>query len=289
MRPGGTGLETRATGSLKDFRLICACQANAPARKPRAAHRAPPGTPPPRCRSRALRTCYFAGGVKISRFWLGSGFGLGLGAFFVSFLPLSLFPMAASLTQKATPRIDYSVMRLFIGIPLSEPVTRQLSSTVSRLRRHDDGLRWSSPESWHITLQFLGETSIDAYRCVAERLSLVASPTTSLQLGALTMLSHSGALVIDVQLSPELIALQRRIVAATSQCGFVTESRPYHPHITLARSRGRNSRSIGHLAQSDNAPVLSSFTASEYLLYESHLGPGGSKYRVLERYALRAD
>jgi hypothetical protein len=27
--------------------------------------------------------------------------GFGLGAFFVSFLPLSLFPMARSLTQKA--------------------------------------------------------------------------------------------------------------------------------------------------------------------------------------------
>jgi hypothetical protein len=40
-----------------------------------------------------------AGGVKTSR-RLGSGLGFGLGAFFVSFLPLSLFPMARSLTQK---------------------------------------------------------------------------------------------------------------------------------------------------------------------------------------------
>ncbi len=44
---------------------------------------------------------YFGGaGVKISRFWLGSGFGLGLGAFLTSFLPLSLLPIGASLTQK---------------------------------------------------------------------------------------------------------------------------------------------------------------------------------------------
>jgi len=37
--------------------------------------------------------------VKTSR-RLGSGLGFGLGAFFVSFLPLSLFPMASSLPQK---------------------------------------------------------------------------------------------------------------------------------------------------------------------------------------------
>jgi hypothetical protein len=38
--------------------------------------------------------------VKISRFE-GSGFGLGFGAFLASFLPLSLFPMHASMTQMA--------------------------------------------------------------------------------------------------------------------------------------------------------------------------------------------
>jgi hypothetical protein len=38
--------------------------------------------------------CYFGGGgVKISRLLAGSGFGFGLGAFFASFLPLSLLPM----------------------------------------------------------------------------------------------------------------------------------------------------------------------------------------------------
>ena len=42
---------------------------------------------------------YFGGGgVKISRFE-GSGFGFGFGAFLASFLPLSLFPIHASMTQ----------------------------------------------------------------------------------------------------------------------------------------------------------------------------------------------
>jgi len=46
---------------------------------------------------------YFGGaGVKTSRL-LGSGFGLGFGAFLVSFLPLSLLPMDESVTQNAVP------------------------------------------------------------------------------------------------------------------------------------------------------------------------------------------
>jgi hypothetical protein len=46
---------------------------------------------------------YFGGaGVNTSRFWLGSGLGLGFGAFFASLRPLSLLPMNASLPQFAT-------------------------------------------------------------------------------------------------------------------------------------------------------------------------------------------
>jgi hypothetical protein len=44
-----------------------------------------------------ISPAYFGGGgVKISRL-LGSGFGLGLGAFFASLRPLSLLPMDDSL------------------------------------------------------------------------------------------------------------------------------------------------------------------------------------------------
>lgn len=48
---------------------------------------------------------YFGGGAgeNPSRLRPGSGFGFGLGAFLTSFLPLSLFPMRASMTQKAAP------------------------------------------------------------------------------------------------------------------------------------------------------------------------------------------
>jgi hypothetical protein len=50
-------------------------------------------------------TNYFGGvGVNPSRLWPGSGLGLGFGAFFVSFLPLSLLPMGASVTQKGRGR-----------------------------------------------------------------------------------------------------------------------------------------------------------------------------------------
>jgi len=67
---------------------------------------------------------YFGGAggeVKISRLRPGSGFGFGLGAFFASFLPLSLLPMHASMTQKAVPEKSRSgsgsILRPRFGAP----------------------------------------------------------------------------------------------------------------------------------------------------------------------------
>ncbi len=44
-----------------------------------------------------FRSYFGRAGVKTSRRCAGSGLGFGLGAFFASFLPLSLLPMAASV------------------------------------------------------------------------------------------------------------------------------------------------------------------------------------------------
>src|SRR5947209_9634128 len=50
--------------------------------------------------SRAGGLCYFGGTeVKVSRLRPGSGFGLGFGAFFTSFLPLSLLPIGLRMPQ----------------------------------------------------------------------------------------------------------------------------------------------------------------------------------------------
>ncbi len=79
---------------------------------------------------------------------------------------------------------DYTVsrMRLFVGIPLADAVARELAAVVGRLRssesaalRGSDGLRWTEPESWHITLQFLGNSTAEQLECLKARLGEVRS------------------------------------------------------------------------------------------------------------------
>lgn len=189
-------------------------------------------------------------------------------------------------------------MRLFVGIPLADVVVRELAAVVARLRSPaadrelpKGGLRWTAPESWHITLQFLGEATPEQYECLAVRLGEVRAASVQVQLGELGLFDSAGVFYVDAGLTQGLAALAQRVVSATSKCGFAAESRPFHPHITLARAKGQG-RGAGLRelrGRMSSQPAFTRFTAREFLLYESHLGPGGAKYEVRARFGLAKD
>jgi len=50
-------------------------------------------------------------------------------------------------------------VRLFVGIALAAEASDALNSVRERFEPGSADLRWSQPESWHVTLQFLGASS----------------------------------------------------------------------------------------------------------------------------------
>ena len=179
-------------------------------------------------------------------------------------------------------------MRLFVGIPLSPAVLSELTTVVARLRSGSDGLRWMAPESWHITLQFLGNTEQEKLNCLIARLGEVRSAPVPVHLTQLGFFDRAGIFYADVSLTPELVALADRITVATAVCGFVPEVRPFHPHITLARAkdpvRGQPLRTLERRIL--RPPSFTRFVAPEFLLYESHLSPAGATYEVRHQFPL---
>jgi len=179
-------------------------------------------------------------------------------------------------------------MRLFVAISMADSTVDQFSRFTGRLKSRADGLRWTAPESWHITLQFLGETGADTEACVVARLREVHLPPVPVRFEGLGFFDRTGIFYAGVAVTPELLLLQREVERATAQCGFVPEKRPFRPHITLARGRTeRQGCKFDALrARIQQPPVFSGFTAPEFLLYESFLGAGGARYEVRERFAL---
>jgi 2'-5' RNA ligase len=179
-------------------------------------------------------------------------------------------------------------MRLFIGIPLAQEVIDALESFSQGLRSKEDGLRWSSAESRHITLQFLGETSAERSDCIVGGLKNVRSRSVPVQFDGTGFFERAGVFFAGVKVSAEMLALEKLVLAATARCGFVAEDRPFHPHVTLARAKGDNRmKALRRLKQRVEADVrFPGFVAAEFQLYEAFLGSGGSRYEVRARFPL---
>jgi 2'-5' RNA ligase len=180
-------------------------------------------------------------------------------------------------------------MRLFVGIPLADGVCGELAALAARLRSRDDGLRWTAPESWHITLEFLGNTGPEQYECVAARLGELHLPSVPIALERLEFFARAGILIVAVRPAPQLLLLQQRVSVAAQLCGFTPEARPYQPHITLARSKGkgRSQEPTELKAKIQRQPAFTSYLAKEFLLYESFLGAAGSCYEVRKHFPLQ--
>jgi 2'-5' RNA ligase len=191
-------------------------------------------------------------------------------------------------------------MRLFVGIALADAVVRELKATVAGLRSRGPadrqarespvaGLRWTEPDSWHITLQFLGNATPEQYACLLAQLGDVRSLPVPVELGSLGCFDRTGVLFADITVTPALAALADGVMAATSGCGFVAETRPFHPHITLARMKGqgRGAELRSLTSGMRNQPRFLPFTAREFLLYESHLNAEGARYEVRGRFPLQ--
>ncbi|HVJ09375.1 MAG TPA: RNA 2',3'-cyclic phosphodiesterase [Acidisarcina sp.] len=179
-------------------------------------------------------------------------------------------------------------MRLFVGIPLAAEVITELSAVTMRLQSNNDGLRWSPPDLWHITLQFLGNTGAEQFKCVVEQLRKLHLPPVPIKLELLDLFDRAGIFFVGVRLTPGLLSLQEHVCTATSLCAFVPETRPYRPHVTLARSRGKGPGQAFHALKSriHHQPTFTRFTADAFLLYESLPAPTGSQYEIRERFLL---
>ena len=150
------------------------------------------------------------------------------------------------------------------------------------------------PKARHLTLQFLGNVDGMQLACLQTRLAAVHSPPVQVHIEDVGFFHHADILLARVSPTAELLALEKRVTAATRPCGFEPENRPYTPHITLARGKGRHGgrtlalvRNAMKRAESPGEnEIACSFTAEEFLLYESIPSPQGSRYEVRARFPL---
>lgn len=184
--------------------------------------------------------------------------------------------------------------RLFVAVPLPASVRRRAAGVQDALRERLVGarVRCVRPAQMHLTLAFLGE--VDAEGCGRIRRALGGSSWPAAfelriaGLGAFPAHGRPRVLWLGVQEgADDLRRLADEVACALEKAGFPRESRPYHPHLTLARverGSGRHTRVIEHL-HPDEAGTSE---VREVVLYDSRLGSAGAEHVVVERWGLAA-
>lgn len=133
------------------------------------------------------------------------------------------------------------------------------------------------PERLHVTLHFLGDVA--AARLPELRAGLaVPFSAFELRFGRPALWPHGIAVLQPTNAPQRLQDLHACLGEAAQRLGLRTETRPYRPHVTLARA-----------AEGAVPPVRGPqlrWTVRGYALVESRRAAAG-QYRLLERYAAR--
>ena len=81
-------------------------------------------------------------------------------------------------------------------------------------------------------------------------------------------------------------ALAAKAERICQDVGLEPERRAFHPHITLARWKGRSSRAADAFAQRNAGLASDPFAVDRFTLFESRLSRHGPHYEEIASYSL---
>lgn len=177
------------------------------------------------------------------------------------------------------------MIRLFAGLQLPETIKRQLIFCQGGV----DGARWLREDQLHLTLRFIGEVAPDRAEDVRHALDRVAFDPFSIEIAGMDCFGPKRAprmLWAGVRDGRPLKHLYDKIERSLIEIGLEPERRKFHPHITLARLKGRPRRLQSYLVSHADL-ALPAFRVDQFVLFQSHLGQDGARYEVVAEYAAR--
>lgn len=182
------------------------------------------------------------------------------------------------------------MLRTFIAIDLPIAVQEALDRFEKELQTAKAPIAWVKPERIHLTLKFLGDVAperIPEIQKSLERIAGTMSPFRLQAMGCGAFPSIKQMRIIWVGLQGDgaaLNRLQHEVEEAMAQLGFKREDRPFKPHLTVGRVKGRQHlRSLQDLLVARQEFDAEAFDVTELVLYKSELRPEGARYTPLFR------
>lgn len=183
---------------------------------------------------------------------------------------------------------ETGALRLFVAAEVPDGAKRSVTAAIEPWIRSFPDARWISPESWHITLKFLGATERERVPWIEETIGLVASAHAPVRarlvnLGAFPTSGRAGILWAGVDDPKDVLAALVTDLEAALAEEFPVEVRRFHPHLTVARSEPP----LSLPDRFAETPCASGpFGIDRLVLYRSHLQRPRPRYEALRSFPL---
>ena len=177
------------------------------------------------------------------------------------------------------------MIRLFVAIDLPEEVRGRLAQLCGGV----PGARWMEPQSYHVTLRFIGDAPEDVAQDIHAALSALRAPSFDLTLGGVGAFSKGRqlhTLFVGVEKTPPLLHLHDKIERALTCLGLEPDNRKFSPHVTLARLKGASQAKVKDFMFITNLFHHDPFPVNRFTLFSSRLSSSGALYAPEADYQL---
>jgi 2'-5' RNA ligase len=181
--------------------------------------------------------------------------------------------------------------RAFYALSLPGQLSLAAEALRAELSLRSPALSWVRPASYHLTLKFLGQVRASDEQGLARGLDEAAAERLSISasvggLEAFPSARKARVLVLAVAPSVELAGLAARLDELSQRFGVPPETRPFRPHVTLARARGgADLRPLIESAGFSSQPAR----FAELGLYRSRAGGHYDRLHILRLAAARGE
>lgn len=150
-----------------------------------------------------------------------------------------------------------------------------------------NGIRRVAAADMHVTLHFLGSAE---RRRVSLAMQTVTASGFTVRLtnpGHFSLRGGRSVLWVGIEPAPALTELHASVGRALVSADFEPESRPYVPHITVARLGAGVPQVLCETFEQRALPEgVASFPCNRFALFASQAAPKGVRYCELESYPL---
>lgn len=178
-------------------------------------------------------------------------------------------------------------VRCFLALPLAPLFQADVEPLISQGKQKFPSIRWVNPHEIHLTLHFFGSIDTKSIEAISHEVGPVASATKAFTiclsgLGAFPSPKRPRVIWLGMQGEIDrLKSLHSKIEGRLEKMDFPSEKREFKPHLTLARIKKPQGNLPLEVLDFKETPFKA---VKGIVLFQSHLGSGGSHYEAIKTF-----